>query len=403
MTQHFLKPALASALSPLLAIALLAGGAVSALADVKAGVDAWAQGDYAKAVGEWTPLAQQGDADAQFNLGQAYKLGRGVPVNIDLAIDYYRKAAAQGHARAEDNYGLMLFQQNRRIEAMPYIERSAQRGEPRAQYLMGVALFNGDLTAKDWPRAYAMMTRAASTDLPQATTSLARMNQFIPEDQRQQGTALAARMEKEEQAAKLAATSATVAPAQPLRQPPTPIRQAELPPATIAPTATGAAPVSVAPTLSVTAAEATPPEGPSAPAAPDAPTAVAVAEASPAPAPAKAQPAPAPASQASASQASASQAKATPKPAAASTPAPKAAPAGKWRVQLGAFSEKARAETQWKTLSAKIGDLSGLTHYVEQSGAVTRLQAGPFATQGEASRLCAKVKAKGSDCLVKSL
>src|SRR3546814_13505721 len=49
-----------------------------ALADVKSGVEAWQRGDYQAAVAEWRPLAIAGDADAQFNLGQAYKLGRGV-------------------------------------------------------------------------------------------------------------------------------------------------------------------------------------------------------------------------------------------------------------------------------------------------------------------------------------
>ncbi|MDE0945777.1 MAG: hypothetical protein OSA39_02875, partial [Sphingobium sp.] len=61
-----------------MAFVALVGLAVPAMADVKAGVDAWQQGDYAKAVGEWRPLALAGDPDAQFNMGQAYKLGRGV-------------------------------------------------------------------------------------------------------------------------------------------------------------------------------------------------------------------------------------------------------------------------------------------------------------------------------------
>ena len=59
--------------------------AVPALADVKAGVDAWERGDYPAAVAEWRPLAVGGDPDAQFNLGQAYKLGRGVPVDLGQA------------------------------------------------------------------------------------------------------------------------------------------------------------------------------------------------------------------------------------------------------------------------------------------------------------------------------
>ncbi|MBU1463471.1 MAG: SEL1-like repeat protein, partial [Alphaproteobacteria bacterium] len=77
------------------AVGAMIGIAAPAMADVKTGVDAWQQGDYAKAIGEWRPLAQNGDPDAQFNLGQAYKLGRGVQPDLNAAMDWYRKAAAQ--------------------------------------------------------------------------------------------------------------------------------------------------------------------------------------------------------------------------------------------------------------------------------------------------------------------
>ena len=85
------------------ALAVMLGLGSPALADVKAGVDAWQQGDYARAIAEWRPLAQAGDPDAQFNMGQAYKLGRGLQSDFPVALDWYRKAAAQGHLRAEDN------------------------------------------------------------------------------------------------------------------------------------------------------------------------------------------------------------------------------------------------------------------------------------------------------------
>ena len=131
------------------ALAVMLGLGSPALADVKAGVDAWQQGDYARAIAEWRPLAQAGDPDAQFNMGQAYKLGRGVQSDFSVALDWYRKAAAQGHLRAEDNLGLLMFQQGDRADAMPYLQRAASRGEPRAQYIVGTALFNGDLIGKD--------------------------------------------------------------------------------------------------------------------------------------------------------------------------------------------------------------------------------------------------------------
>ena len=66
--------------------------AASSGSDVKAGVDAWARGDHAAAVAAWRALSDGGDPHAQFNLAQAYKLGRGVPADMGQAIDLYRRA-----------------------------------------------------------------------------------------------------------------------------------------------------------------------------------------------------------------------------------------------------------------------------------------------------------------------
>ena len=85
-----------------------------ALADVKAGVDAWANGEFDRAVEEWRSAAARGDADALFNLAQAYRLGRGVPEDLKQAEALYARAAAKGHIKAADNYGLLLFQDGRR-------------------------------------------------------------------------------------------------------------------------------------------------------------------------------------------------------------------------------------------------------------------------------------------------
>jgi cell division septation protein DedD len=175
------------------AIGVLA--AIPAMADVKSGVDSWQRGDFAAAVREWRALADRGDADAQFNMGQAYKLGRGVPADIKIAQSWYQKAAAKGHDQAQANLGLILFQAGDRKGAMPWLKKAAAAGDPRAQYVLGTTLFNGDLIGRDWPQAYALMTRAASQGLPQAAKSLTQMDQYIPLDDRQKGIALAQQME----------------------------------------------------------------------------------------------------------------------------------------------------------------------------------------------------------------
>jgi uncharacterized protein len=165
--------------------------AAPASADVKSGVERWMRGDYAGAIAEWRPLADRGDADAQFNLGQAYKLGRGVSANAGTAQSWYEKAARQGHEQAQVNVGLLLYNSGRRQEAMPWIRKAADLGDPRAQYILGTELFNGDLVGKDWPRAYALMLKAADGGVPPAADNLKAMERFIPVEQRRQGTALA--------------------------------------------------------------------------------------------------------------------------------------------------------------------------------------------------------------------
>ena len=199
-----------------------------ALADVKGGVEAWQAGDYQQAVAEWRPLAVAGDPDAQFNLGQAYKLGRGVPADLVQAEGWYRRAAKQGHLQAEDNLGLILFTANKRDEAMPYITASAARGEPRAQYVLGTAMFNGDYAAKDWPRAYALTKRASDAGLGIASARLAQLDNLIPLDQRQAGLAMLPEIEKDEARARLSAVNAAAPPA-PVKPAPSPIRTASLP------------------------------------------------------------------------------------------------------------------------------------------------------------------------------
>lgn len=172
----------------------LALAATPAVADVKAGVDAWSAGDFETAVREWRDLAEAGDPDAQFNLAQAYRLGRGVPMDLARAEMHYAKAAAQGHIQAADKYGILLFQVNKREAAMPYIEDAARRGDPQAQYLLGIAHFNGDLAPKDWPRAYALLTLANAAELPQAKGVLGQMDRHIPLEDRQRAQQLASQL-----------------------------------------------------------------------------------------------------------------------------------------------------------------------------------------------------------------
>ncbi len=87
---------------------LFALGAGIALADpMEDGQAAYNKGDYATALRLWRPLAEQGNARAENNLGVLYENAKGVPQDIREAVKWYRLAAKQGYAGAQNNLGLI--------------------------------------------------------------------------------------------------------------------------------------------------------------------------------------------------------------------------------------------------------------------------------------------------------
>ena len=75
--------------------------------DFQKGMAAYRAADYATALQEWTPLAEAGDAQAQYNLGLMYRNGQGVLQDDAKAVRLYRLAAEQGYALAQSNLGHM--------------------------------------------------------------------------------------------------------------------------------------------------------------------------------------------------------------------------------------------------------------------------------------------------------
>ena len=75
--------------------------------DYKAGMAAYTRGDYATALREWQPMAEQGDAAVQYNLGLLYHNGMGAPQDYVQARKWYEKAAIQGHAYAQASLGTL--------------------------------------------------------------------------------------------------------------------------------------------------------------------------------------------------------------------------------------------------------------------------------------------------------
>jgi TPR repeat protein len=173
-----------------MAVALLVAAPASSQS-VKVGIDAWGAGRAEQAVAIWRPLAARGQADAAYNLGQAYKLGRGVPADLAEAQRFYEQAARAGHLEAQTSLGLLLFQNGNRAAAMRWLRQASDSGEPRAMLVYGTALFNGDGVPEDRIRAYALVSRAVAQGLAPARITLGEMDQLIRLEERQKGVALA--------------------------------------------------------------------------------------------------------------------------------------------------------------------------------------------------------------------
>jgi TPR repeat protein len=120
-----------------LAVGLLLLLSTPALADFQAGCSAFDRGDYAVAREQWAPLAEQGDAKAQFRLGCLYAFGQGVARDYGFALRLYRLAAEQGDLDAKNNLGGMYAEgmgvPPDPVQAYMWFELAAGRGHEMAR------------------------------------------------------------------------------------------------------------------------------------------------------------------------------------------------------------------------------------------------------------------------------
>jgi TPR repeat protein len=144
-----------------LAAGMLATIALSAAAGPRDdGQLAAERGDYGAALRAWRPLAQHGDAAAQYDLGLMYADHRGVPQDYRQAMTWYRKAADQGYARAQDAIGDMYYL----AVGVAQDLGQAAKGYRPAQTSLGILYANGSGVPRDYVQAYMWFTLAIAAD-----------------------------------------------------------------------------------------------------------------------------------------------------------------------------------------------------------------------------------------------
>ena len=149
---------------PVLLLTLLVGTPALS-ADFQKGLTAAQSGDFATALREWTPLAAQGYASAQYNLGVMYDNGQGVPQDYKTAVKWYGLAAEQGLALAQNNLGLM-YRKGQGVPqdyktAVKWYGLAAEQGLALAQNNLGFMYANGKGVLKDYVYAHMWLNIAA--------------------------------------------------------------------------------------------------------------------------------------------------------------------------------------------------------------------------------------------------
>ena len=118
--------------------------------DFEKGLEAAERGDYQTALKLWKPLAEQGDPEAQHNLGIMYKNGNGVKQDYKEALKWFRLAAEQGYADAQYNLGVSYYYgegvSKDKIKSYQWWLKAAKQGYTNAQY-------NLDILCKESPWA----------------------------------------------------------------------------------------------------------------------------------------------------------------------------------------------------------------------------------------------------------
>ncbi|MEI6208102.1 MAG: tetratricopeptide repeat protein [Desulfuromonadales bacterium] len=164
-----------------LALAEIILSAVPSLADYQTGMGAYRVRDYKWAMKEFKADPNR---DSCYSLGVMYFKGEGVKADHLEGIDWFRKAADQGHSQAQFLLGTMYDSgkdviQDRAVAAKWYV-KAAEQGHVQAQFNIGLMYVNGEGVEKNRDNAVAWLKKAAGKGHHDAGRLLKTMGEEVP-------------------------------------------------------------------------------------------------------------------------------------------------------------------------------------------------------------------------------
>ena len=163
----------------IMGIALLLAVQSASAIDFWTGSAYYLRGDFESAMLEWRPLAEEGDARAQYYLGLMHARGEGVPEDNRQAAHWFRKSAEQGNPQSQFHLG-MLYANGRGVleddrQALHWLGEAARQGEARAQFNLGIMYKLGEGVPKDDRQAVNWYQQAAEQGHARAQFGLGSM------------------------------------------------------------------------------------------------------------------------------------------------------------------------------------------------------------------------------------
>ena len=151
------------------------------------GLMAYSTGDVTTAYQLWQPLAEHGDAEAQFALGLLYYDGIGVPVDHTESSYWFHRAAEQGHAGAQYNLGNAYLRgegvRKNETMAVRWWRKAADQGMTAARFILAKAYQEGLGVEKDEQAAARLYAQLDGKDPPLGIATNATLDEPVQSDE----------------------------------------------------------------------------------------------------------------------------------------------------------------------------------------------------------------------------
>lgn len=151
----------------LIVVLVLSIGQMANAGPYEDGLAAYQRRDYTTALEFWRPLAEQGNASVQADVGQMYDLGFGTTQDAKEAVKWYRLSATQGNAAGQMGLGGMHYNGRGVLqdykEAVKWYRKAAEQGHEFGQEILGLMYERGLGVAQDYVRAHMWLNLAVAS------------------------------------------------------------------------------------------------------------------------------------------------------------------------------------------------------------------------------------------------